>query len=76
MQPYQRSRREALIAGALWLIFAIWVTTVSYQLGYLHNDRSTMLGVPSWVFWGVLVPWVAAVVANSIYAFFILADDE
>lgn len=76
MSTYQRSRREAIIAGAIWLFFAVWTITVSYLLGYTSSEQTTTLGLPTWIVWGVLVPWVSAVVVNSVFAFFVLANDE
>ena len=76
MSSFRRTRREALLAGSLWVVFAIWVISVSYHLGYDRQELSLTLGLPTWVFWGVVVPWVTAVVANTILAFFVLADDE
>ena len=52
------SRREARVAFVLWLV------AMSYSVMYcsLHGYYGTaeeltfVLGFPSWVFWGVLVP--------------------
>ncbi len=76
MSSFRRTRREAIIAGLLWAVFALLVLTVSYQLGYGGKDSGTTLGAPSWIVWGVLLPWVGAVVANTIFVVFIMADDE
>jgi hypothetical protein len=75
MAAYRRTRREAVIAGLLWAGFALWVLTASYQLGY-RGEYSTTLGMPSWIIWGVLVPWIAAVVVNTVFVVFIMADDD
>ncbi|WP_136247254.1 DUF997 family protein [Halomonas borealis] len=72
---YLRTRREAAVAGLIWLVFLVWTVGVSYWLGYVHNDFSTVMGLPTWIFWGVLVPFGAATLANSLYAFFYLEDD-
>ncbi|MFD2191272.1 DUF997 family protein [Pistricoccus aurantiacus] len=72
---YLRTRKEAMVAGLIWLVFFIWTVGVSYWMGYANNDFSTVLGLPAWVFWGILVPFVAATLVNSFYAFFYLEDD-
>lgn len=75
-RSFRRSRREAIVAGAIWLVFAVWTVGVSYEMGYLHNDYSTLLGIPSWIVWGLLLPWTAAFVVNSVFAFWYLRGDD
>ncbi|MAR71993.1 MULTISPECIES: DUF997 family protein [unclassified Halomonas] len=72
---YMRTRREAMVAGIIWIVFLVWTVGVSYILGYRNNDLSTTMGIPTWIFWGVLVPFYVAALTNSIYAFFYLQDD-
>ena len=76
MSSFRRTRLEAILTGSLWLGFAVWVITVSYRLGYQTHEYTTTLGLPTWIVWGVLVPWLAAVVMNTVLAFAIMADDE
>ena len=35
-----------------------------------------ILGMPSWVFWGVLVPWLVCAVFTFWFAGFFMADDD
>lgn len=72
---YLRTRREAMVAGLIWLVFFVWTVGVSYRMGYVDNDFSTVMGLPAWIFWGVLVPFITATLVNSLYAFFYLEDD-
>ena len=72
---YLRTRKEAMVAGIILLVFFVWTVGVSYWLGYVDNDLSTTMGLPTWIFWGVLLPFLTAAVVNSIYAFFYLEDD-
>lgn len=34
------------------------------------------LGVPDWVFFGVIVPWVVAVVITVLYCFYFFVEDD
>ncbi len=59
---FLQSRRELWVILVLWGIFAVWVVGTSWWLGYRGADEefSMVWGFPSWVFWGVAVPWLAA----------------
>ena len=63
---FLRTRKEAIVAGAIWAIFFVWVVGVSYVMGYGPVDpENLVLGFPAWVFWGVLVPFVAATTGSA-----------
>jgi hypothetical protein len=76
---YRRTLKEAVVALLLWLGAGIWVLSVSYWLGYRRPVHS-IGGIPNWVLWGVLVPWVTLFFVHSWYSLFFLraddADDE
>lgn len=56
------ARREAFWIVGIWLVFATWV--IGYAAwGAYPEDPSSMtltLGFPTWVVWGIAVPWVMA----------------
>jgi hypothetical protein len=35
-----------------------------------------VLGLPSWVFWGVLTPWLAASLASIVFAHRVMVLDD
>lgn len=76
MSDFQRTRREALLAGFIWCFFAAWTIVACYILGYLPAKVTFVFGMPTWVLWGVIVPWITAAIVNSLFAIFVLADDE
>lgn len=76
MNHFLKVRREAIIAGALWVLFACWTIGACYVLGYNAEKVTFFHGIPTWILWGVLAPWVAATVANSLFAMYFMADDE
>lgn len=54
------SLREAKSIFGIWLVMFAWVITVGLFFGYATDPKApieTTLGMPSWVFWGVFVPW-------------------
>jgi hypothetical protein len=67
LQPdpvFLHSRREAAIIFAVWILCLIWTVPYCYWNGYVAAGESvevsTILGVPSWAFWGIAVPWLLA----------------
>ena len=73
---FLRTRKEAIVAGVIWAIFFVWVVGVSYVMGYGDTDITTTFGMPSWVFWGCLVPFVVATIVNSVFTMVFLKDDD
>ena len=53
MSAYRKSRKEAIVAVALWALAAVWTIGTSYMLGYDQPAKS-LGGVPSWVVLGGL----------------------
>lgn len=55
------ARREAVAAVLLFSGALLYTVTYCAWKGY-HRDPESLtfiLGIPDWVFWGVLVPWLA-----------------
>lgn len=76
---YLRSLTELYVLVAGWLFFAAWTMTVCWWLAYPEkpsNEVTTLLGMPSWVVWGVLLPWVTAGLFTVWFSLFFLRDDD
>jgi hypothetical protein len=58
----------------------IWAVPVCYFTGYDSNidpaKLETLWGIPKWVFWGLVVPWLAADVFTVWLCFFYMKDDD
>jgi len=71
------TRREAIFAVALWL--AATVYTVGYCAAYGYerpvSELTFVLGIPSWVFWGIVAPWTACTVISICFAARFMCDD-
>ena len=66
------ARREALIIFAIWIVALLWAVPYCYFAGYgisSGDQLETVLGVPSWAFWGIAAPWI---VANAFTVWFCL----
>ena len=72
------SRREALVILGAFVLFLVWSVSACYLTGYhepTEHSLPRVLGMPSWVFWGVLVPWFAADLFSLWFCLFFMVDD-
>lgn len=76
--PLLRSaRREALVTAALSLAALVYTIAYAAWFGYGRSAESLtfVLGVPDWVFWGVLVPWGVYVAISWWFSYWFVEDD-
>ena len=75
---YIHSRREAWVVILGWLAFFIIVPIISVRLGYDADPAtiSTIFGIPSWVVWGVMLPWFVAVLYTMWFSMFYVKDED
>jgi hypothetical protein len=63
-----------------WLVFALWTVLACWRLGYEGpTDPAKMklvAGMPSWVFWGIVVPWVASMGFTIWFALCFMKDHD
>ena len=79
---YLHCRREAWVILAVWAAAFAWTVPYCYFNGYLGSSNvsadnlPTVFGIPSWIFWGVGFPWLAAdIVTIYLCTRFIVEDD-
>ena len=69
--------KEAKGIVLIWLVMFVWV--VGYCRLYAYDlpegPIPTTLGMPSWTFWGIAVPWVVATLITCWYALARIADE-
>lgn len=78
---FVHGRREAIVILAAFLVLLVWSVGCCYMLGYsepseMAGSVSMVLGIPSWVFWGVAVPWIAADLFTIWFCFWYMSDDD
>lgn len=77
---FLHSRREALVILGLWAAAMLWVVPFSYFYGYHEvpnpDELELILGIPAWVFWGVLVPWIVCTLATIGLCVWFIKDED
>ena len=77
---FLHSRREAIVIFCVWLAGLLWAVPYCYVNGYAGNidpeNVSTLWGIPSWLFWGIAVPWLVADVVTIWFCFCYMQDDD
>ncbi len=75
---FLHTRREAIWILLAWAVFLVWTIGASAWSGYGDpTDRvATLLGIPTWVVWGVLVPWTAALVFSIWFSLSYMREDD
>jgi hypothetical protein len=53
-----------------------WVVRAGLAAAGEPTDQGVILGFPSWVFWGILAPWLICTAFTVLYGTFGMPDDE
>lgn len=65
----QSTWRDARLVIAVWLASCFWCVGWAAAFAYRPDAGSHLIaGIPSWVVWGVLAPWVACTLITVWYA--------
>ena len=77
---FLNSRREAYVIFGVWFLCMIWAVPVSYMMGYgreiVPGNVPTVFGMPTWIFWGIVCPWLAADVFTTWLCFRFIKNDD
>ncbi len=77
---FLNSRREAVVIFGLWFLCFIWAVPVSYMMGYgqevVPGNVPTIFGMPTWIFWGIVCPWLVADVVTTWLCFRYIRNDD
>ena len=83
LQPtrvFLNSRREAIVIFGAWFVALCWSVPYCYINGYGQQvdpeTLNTIMGIPSWLFGGILMPWIIADLFTTWVCFFYMKDDE
>jgi len=74
-------RKEALLVVAMWFLGLVVTGSIAGLMGF--PDESARLdspplifGMPTWVFWAVIVPWIFQIGIAWYFAVKVIKDDE
>ena len=77
---FLHARKEAIVIFCVWLVGLIWAVPFCYLNGYIDkfdpNNLNTILGIPSWLFWGIGIPWILADLFTVWFCFCYMKDDD
>ncbi len=77
---FQNARREALVVVGAWVVAFAWTVGWCWLFGYPHGgdtpDPKLVLGFPDWVFWGIVIPWVACTLFTIGFGLYGMSDDD
>ncbi len=80
---FLNSRREAIIIFFVWMAALVWAVPYCYYYGFLPageefdpHKMTTVLGIPTWLFFGIAVPWLAADAFTTWFCFWYMKDDD
>ena len=77
---FLNARREAIVIFCCWAVGLVWAVPFCYFTGYPEvfdpANFSTMWGIPTWLFWGIGVPWLVADVFTTWFCFCFMKDDD
>lgn len=73
---FRRARREALHILIAWAVCLIWTIGYCAISAYRPGDVSLVWGMPAWVVFGIVLPWLIATIYSLWFALFHMKDRE
>lgn len=73
---FLRARKEAVWIMLAFVFFLVWCIAVSGGMGYEEAATEAYVGIPRWVWLGVIVPWVFATAFTVWFALRVMTDDD
>lgn len=72
------ARREAVFIFLLWVACLLWCVPYCYMNGYVPDGEEVplMWGMPKWIVYGILGPWLIADVITILFCIFIFREDD
>ena len=72
---------EARIVFGIIVVALTVSSVILYTQGYVAPGQRPqqphlILGIPAWVMWGLVVPWIATIAVTWLFALFVMKDDE
>ena len=74
-----QSLREAKWIMVIWFLSSLWTIGYCWLYSYEPIDPTRIqivFGLPSWVFWGVAVPWLLTTLVSILFAIWGIQEDD
>ena len=72
---YRQTLKESKLAFVLFVLGGLSVVGTSWFLGY-GRPPQLIFGIPSWVLFGVFLPWVIFTAIHTWYSLVFMKDDD
>jgi hypothetical protein len=79
---YRQARYEAIVVILIWAAALAYTVTYCWWHGYTTaeppaaHEMEFVCGFPSWVFWGIIVPWLVCWVICYWFSYHFMRDDD
>ncbi len=72
------ARREMFSAAGVWLATLCWSVGYCANYGYdlQPEDLTFVFGFPTWIFYGVVLPWWLCTLISGVFAFGFMQDAD
>ena len=72
---------EARVVFGIIVVALTVSSVILYTQGYVLPEQRPeqlvlILGIPAWVMWGLVVPWLTTIAVTWLFALFLMKDDE
>ena len=80
--PTESSLRETKVILLAWIVLCGWTLAWTATRGYWTEENSqltavpTVLGMPSWVAWGIAFPWIISTAFTTWFCLAYMRDDD
>ena len=77
--PLVRSAgREAVVVLVSWAVALVYTVGYCYLFGYNRppQDVKLVLGMPDWIVWGVIAPWLACYLFSLWFSYGFMQDAD
>ena len=72
----ESSRREALFTVGVWISACVYTVGYAWAFAYRPEQGGPVLGMPGWVFWGIVTPWLVCTLVTCWFALRGMRDEE
>jgi uncharacterized protein DUF997 len=74
---FRSSLREAWFVWVVWIIACVYTVGFAWRFAYRSDaDPGLIAGIPEWVVWGVIAPWIACTLVTCWFAFRGIKDED